>query len=390
MGIHRDRARISGPVRWGTFLLLLGSVLAGFGGLGAEQDIYSRRAVEAPPETRSSFATKEEGDEIDRQIEQYFSGIESTGKIDIDERKLEQLFGPSGELAGEAARYEAEGGRAGTYSYANVGSQDSGVAAHKVKKGETIWSISRRYNMKPAQIVQHNPELKKRPLYIGEEVLIVRTGHQKGPVKAKAKTKVRYITVKKGDTLSHISRRYRVSQKNLRSWNRLNSKGTIRIGQKLKIVSRGKSGPPPGYKYGKFFDWPLRGTITSGYGRRSNPFVGSRRQYHRGIDIGARMGTPIRAARDGVVIMSRRMGGYGNCIFIRHSNGYVSVYAHNMVNKVREGDVVKRGALIGKVGRTGSATGPHLHFEIRRWKKPINPISALNMKELVRKKVAAR
>jgi murein DD-endopeptidase MepM/ murein hydrolase activator NlpD len=355
-------------------------------------DVYSRPAVEPPAETREFFAAKSEGDEIDREIEQYFSGVRSKQNTDIDEKKLEQLFGPASTIEDEDQHsHAADGGADGSFSFANSGRQDSsGVAAHKVKKGETIWSISRRYGMKPARIVEHNPELKNRPLYIGEEILIVREA-QKGPVKAKKKTRVVYYKVKSGDTLSHIARRQRVSVASLQKWNRLGKKSVIKIGQRLKIYKKsGRSGPPPGYKYGKFFDWPLRGVITSGYGRRSNPFVGARRQYHRGIDIGARMGTPIRAARDGVVIMSRRMGGYGNCIFIRHSNGYVSVYAHNMVNKVRVGQVVKRGAIIGKVGRTGSATGPHLHFEVRRWKKPINPLSALNMKELVPKKVAAR
>ncbi|MCR9144550.1 MAG: M23 family metallopeptidase [bacterium] len=376
-----------------TFTVAMAAFLIG-APLQSERDVYSRKAVAPPAEARTGFDVKPEGDEIDREIEQYFSGVSKSQNTDIDEKKLEQLFGPATPLDHEGGEHNhaADGGESGSFSFSNSGAKDAGngVAAHKVKKGETIWSISRRYGMKPARIVEHNPELKSRPLYIGEEILIVREA-KKGPVTAKKKTRVVYYKVKSGDTLSHIARRNRVSVANLQKWNRINKKGVIKIGQRLKIYKRGgKAGPPPGYKYGKFFDWPLRGVITSGYGRRSNPFVGARRQYHRGIDIGARMGTPIRAARDGVVIMSRRMGGYGNCIFVRHSNGYVSVYAHNMVNKVRVGQVVKRGAIIGKVGRTGSATGPHLHFEIRRWKKPINPLSALNMKELIPKKVATR
>ncbi|MEQ9363886.1 MAG: peptidoglycan DD-metalloendopeptidase family protein [Leptospirales bacterium] len=376
---------------WG-FTIVLAAFLFG-APVQSERDVYSRRAVAPPPEARAGFDEKTEGDEIDREIEQYFSGVRSEQNTDIDEKKLEQLFGPATTVEDEDHLHAADGGEEGSFSFSNSGEEDpagDGVAAHKVKQGETIWSISRRYGMQPARIVEHNPELKSRPLYIGEEVLIVREA-QKGPVKAKKKTKVIYHKVQSGDTLSHIARRQGVSIANLQKWNRLGDKSVIKVGQRLKIYKRGGGGgPPPGYQYGKFFDWPLRGVITSGYGRRSNPIVGARRQYHRGIDIGAKMGTPIRAARDGVVIMSRRMGGYGNCIFVRHSNGYVSVYAHNMVNKVRVGSVVKRGAIIGKVGRTGSATGPHLHFEVRRWKKPINPLSALNMKELIPKKVAAR
>lgn len=387
----QDRLRYGAPRVVGLALVLL--VLLPWAPILSNGGVYNRRAVAPPADARASFDAKTEGDEIDREIEQYFSGVRNEQNTDIDDQKLEQLFGPATPLANEPDDHGSDGDQDdGSFSFANSGSDGSsdGVAAHKVKQGETIWGISRRYGMKPARIVEHNPELKNRPLYIGEEILIVREA-KKGPVATKAKAKLRYYKVKKGDTLSHIAKRQRVSLASLRKWNRLNKKSVIKIGQRLKIYKGGgRKGPPPGYKYAKFFDWPLRGVITSGYGRRSNPFVGARRQYHRGIDIGARMGTPIRAARDGVVIMSRRMGGYGNCIFVRHSDGYVSVYAHNMVNKVKVGQVVKRGNVIGKVGRTGSATGPHLHFEVRRWKKPINPLSALNMKELIRKKVAAR
>lgn len=351
-----------------------------------DADAYNRRAVVAPPEARAGFDEKTEGDEIDREIEQYFSSVRKADNTDIDDRKLEQLFGPATPLADQAGN-DANDGEDGSFSFANSGSEDSGVAAHKVEQGETIWSISRRYDLEPADIVEHNPELKSRPLYIGEEILIVRE-EQKAPVAAKPR--VRYHKIQKGDTLSHVSRRYGVTLATLRKWNGLKPGAVIQVGQTLKLYTGGSSGPPPGYKYGNFFDWPLRGVITSGYGRRSNPFVGTRGQFHRGLDIGASMGTEIRAARDGVVIMSRRMGGYGNCIFLRHSSGYVSVYAHNMVNKVKVGQVVSRGTVIGKVGRTGSATGPHLHFEVRRWKKTINPLSALNMKELVPNKVATR
>ncbi len=371
---------------WNTFLIIafiLGVAPATLVSRSTDE-MWQRQAVEAPAAARKAISDQNEGDEIDHEIDRYFAGMSENKGVDVDERKLEQIFGPSRSIDNEVHPDDHEDG---SFSFANRGNaEDDGLVSHKVVAGDTIWGLSKKYGIKPQQVVQHNPELRKRPLYIGEEILIIR-GDDAKPVKARAR--VVYHRVQKGDTLSEIARRHGVSVGALQKWNRISNKSIIRIGQRLKIV-KGTAGPPNGYRYARVFEWPLRGTITSGYGRRSNPFVRSRRQYHRGIDIGAAIGTPIRAARDGVVIMSRRMGGYGNCIFIRHSNGYVSVYAHNMLNKVKEGEVVKMGQVIGKVGRTGTATGPHLHFEVRKWKKAINPISALRMKELVPNEVASR
>jgi murein DD-endopeptidase MepM/ murein hydrolase activator NlpD len=94
---------------------------------------------------------------------------------------------------------------------------------------------------------------------------------------------------------------------------------------------------------------------------------------YNGIDIGAPVGTPIYASADGEVIISRSggwNGGYGNYVVIRHSNGTQTLYSHNSKNAVAVGDTVKQGDIIGFIGATGKATGPHLHFEIRGAKNP--------------------
>ncbi|MCB1173160.1 MAG: peptidoglycan DD-metalloendopeptidase family protein [Leptospiraceae bacterium] len=357
-----------------TFVILLSLLISGM--LGAEAVWLKRSAVAAPGSTQASLQQHDEGDEIDSEINNYFQGIDQKTS-DLDKEKLARLFGDDDELIAKDVE---------VVSLANRGNLDY-MTSYRVRPGDSIWSISTRMKLKPENIVKHNPELKKRPLYIGEEIIIVKQ-EQALPASATRSSAWRYHTVKKGEYLGRIARTYKVSLSQLRSWNGLKKGSVIQIGQKLKIQTR-QQRIPAGYKYAAVFDWPVRGVITSGYGHRSNPFTRTS-QYHKGIDIGVSIGTPFQAARDGVVILSRRMGGYGNCIFVRHTNGYVSVYAHNKINMVKVGDVVRRGQVIGQVGRTGSATGPHLHFEVRKWKRPMNPFTALSRKELVLDKVANR
>ncbi len=116
------------------------------------------------------------------------------------------------------------------------------------------------------------------------------------------------------------------------------------------------------------YSWPLsNGNISSYFGKR-------RRDYHDGLDISAPRGTPIHAAKEGVVIYAaRRIKGYGNMVVLKHGN-MATVYAHNSKNLVKKGDKVKQGEVIGFVGATGKATGPHVHFEIRQGQIPVDPL----------------
>ena len=118
---------------------------------------------------------------------------------------------------------------------------------------------------------------------------------------------------------------------------------------------------------------PARGWLTSGFGRRRSPFT-NRMQFHSGIDIVSRQGTPIMAPADGLVIKAKREGGYGNIIEIRHMQGIVTRYAHNKKNLVRAGMRVKRGSIIAQVGSTGRSTGPHLHYEVHLNGVAVNPM----------------
>ncbi len=115
------------------------------------------------------------------------------------------------------------------------------------------------------------------------------------------------------------------------------------------------------------FIWPVEGAVLSPFGIRHG-------RRHDGVDVKAVLGTPIRAADDGKVVYAGSMRGYGNLILIRHRDDFFTAYGHNKKNGVKEGEKVKRGEVIGLVGRTGRATGAHLHFEVREGEKARNPL----------------
>ncbi|NEV61976.1 M23 family metallopeptidase [Thiorhodococcus minor] len=126
--------------------------------------------------------------------------------------------------------------------------------------------------------------------------------------------------------------------------------------------------------------WPVRsGYVSSNYGFRVHP-VKKVRLFHDGVDFASPRGAPIFAVADGVVAFSGRKGGYGNVVDIRHIDGLITRYAHNSRNLVKEGQLVRQGQKIATVGATGTATGPHVHFEVRRGDKAINPMPYLRSK----------
>ncbi|HHY80752.1 MAG TPA: peptidoglycan DD-metalloendopeptidase family protein [Thermoanaerobacter sp.] len=126
--------------------------------------------------------------------------------------------------------------------------------------------------------------------------------------------------------------------------------------------------------------WPVPSsyTVTSPFGMRFHPVTGTYKM-HTGIDIAANTGDEIVAAADGVVITAAPYGGYGNIVVIDHSGGISTLYAHNSQVLVKVGDVVKKGQKIALAGSTGTATGPHLHFEVRVNGTPVNPLRDINV-----------
>jgi murein DD-endopeptidase MepM/ murein hydrolase activator NlpD len=118
--------------------------------------------------------------------------------------------------------------------------------------------------------------------------------------------------------------------------------------------------------------WPVRGIVTSQFGRRRSPY-GDGGEMHGGIDITGRYGAPVAAAGDGEVIFAGRDSGYGVVVIVAHPGDIRTMYAHLSAMYVRDGQSVKRGQAIGAVGASGRATGPHLHYEVRVAGVPVDP-----------------
>ena len=192
-----------------------------------------------------------------------------------------------------------------------------------------------------------------------------------------------YHVLERHQTLYRICKTYEVDLKEVSSFNGISDPSRIQTGQRIFIPGAKKVlkveiyiedvVAEPGEKakivYKKLdFIWPIEGKV-------SDVFEEVEDRRHQGIDISSPLGTPIRASHNGMVIYSNNtIKGYGNMIILRHSEEYVTIYAHNQVNLVEEGTWVEKGQFIGKVGQTGRASGPHLHFEIRKNNKTLDPM----------------
>ncbi len=203
---------------------------------------------------------------------------------------------------------------------------------HVVRKGESVWSISKAYRSDIQQLAEMNNILSPSDVVAGQKLYI--PPHEKKPSFKKL-----LFGEKTETTTDKHSRGKNTAQED---------KGQIR-------TFRGK------------FIWPVEGSISSLFGMRNG-------RRHDGIDISAPKGTSIKASASGRVVYEGSMRGYGNLILLRHSDDMFTSYAHNDKNKVKKGDSVKQGQVIGTVGRTGRASGNHLHFEIRNGQTARNPL----------------
>ncbi len=252
---------------------------------------------------------------------------------------------------------------------AEFADQDTGVVSfgYKIRSGDTLWSIAKKFNLDLAVILNSNPNLKNKDKIIVGDILHI--------------PKASYHTVKSGESLWSISKKYNVTLKELIKRNNLSDPNLIKAGTKVLIPKQKQNiakGSTISYNKSSYvkkikrFIWPTR------YRRITSPFGVRWGKFHKGIDIAAPEGSVIRAARTGRVIISRYIYGYGNAIYIDHGSGISTRYAHNSRLLVTEGDIVKQGQIIAYSGNTGRSTGPHLHFEIRINHKAVNALSYLD------------
>jgi murein DD-endopeptidase MepM/ murein hydrolase activator NlpD len=125
------------------------------------------------------------------------------------------------------------------------------------------------------------------------------------------------------------------------------------------------------------WDWPITGPVSSEFGGRSSPY-GRSWEFHPGLDIRALSGTPVSAAGSGTIVYAGRMRGYGNMVVVDHGVGLKTVYAHLSAIYAELGRRVETGQVLGAVGQTGRATGPHLHYEVRVGTAPVDPMCYLS------------
>jgi murein DD-endopeptidase MepM/ murein hydrolase activator NlpD len=188
-------------------------------------------------------------------------------------------------------------------------------------------------------------------------------------------------TVKPGETLWRIAKAYKVSLEDLSVANHLAASAKLASGQQL-FVPDAKALvevpladlPPPELRPARLGDaplaWPLTGVLYARFGPRGET-------RHDGIDIAAPAGAPVRAAADGEVLYAGEQKGYGHVVILQHAKGLITLYAHNSLVLVKEGQKVKTGDEISRVGEAVKTSGPHIHFEVREAGTPKDPLQFL-------------
>jgi murein DD-endopeptidase MepM/ murein hydrolase activator NlpD len=311
-----------------------------------------------------------------------------------------------------------------------------------VGTSDTLETLSRRYNVSSAAILQANGYKGPRALQPGQQLIIPhQTATAAAPALA-APPKVATVAapvsappsvhvVNRGDTLMSIAHRNHVPVAELAKVNSLDPNAKLKLGQKINVpaaksaaapaaaapaqVAGAQPGavaapatkmaavtPEPAKEKARLaqatttpeaaaavtetpvktaeatgalptFRWPVRGRVVTGYGAKTNG------KSNDGINVAVPEGTPVKAAEDGVVAYSgNELKGYGNLILVRHSNGYVTAYAHASELMVKRGETIKRGQIIAKSGQSGEVGSPQLHFEIRKGSSPVDPLQFLN------------
>ncbi|KAM3095801.1 peptidoglycan DD-metalloendopeptidase family protein [Phormidesmis sp. 146-12] len=232
----------------------------------------------------------------------------------------------------------------------------SRVTRHRVKSGETLESIARRYNLIPATLMGMNAVLREGKAPIGAEILVPPYNGIRAEVPA-------------GQTLRNLAAKYKVRPDLLFEVNGCQPAPKVVFipGVNWSPVSESRL-PVAKANPNVLTRYPLSANspVLLGYGWYL-PAGQDKPVFHSGIDLSAAIGSPVRAVGDGTIAFAAQQGAYGNLVVINHQQGYQTRYAQLGGIKVKVGQTVKSGQTIGTVGSTGSpsSNGPHLHFEVR-------------------------
>ncbi len=229
-----------------------------------------------------------------------------------------------------------------------------GSIVHVVAAGETLHSIARHYGKPVLVLARANNIGPDSRVRIGERLVIPDAKSASLPAQPK-----------------HAEAPPAAAPQNLAAAESPRSARLVSPAAPVEEQSAAKTAEPAGKL--ESFRWPVRGRVIAGFGPKPNGLQND------GINVAVPEGTPIKAAQDGVVAYAgNELKGYGNLVLLRHSNGFVTAYAHASEILVKKGDIVKRGQTIAKSGQTGAVTSPQLHFEIRKGSTPVDPAQYLN------------
>lgn len=233
------------------------------------------------------------------------------------------------------------------------------LAIYTVKQNDSLKNIAYRSYLDVDTIISINALASSYDIDVGKKIII-----------PNMKGSLHYI--KEEIDLSILAAKYRIPPSILSSINNIN-RDVFYKGEKVFIPFRKLSREERMFFSNTVFLQPVSGRISSGFGLRQNPFK-NKRTFHGGIDIVATKGTPVYSSQSGKVIFSGTAGGYGKLIVLSHKYGYKTFYGHLSKKLVSKGEWVEKGDILGRVGSTGLSTGPHLHFEIRRFNSKKNPL----------------
>ena len=234
----------------------------------------------------------------------------------------------------------------------------AGGSVHVVKAGDTLMSISRGTGVTVAALAKTNHIDSSKKLSVGDRLTIPQGGHQVAAAQPSAAPKVEEIRTAPAEKKIKVASAAPAQTVHVAKEEPQTTETVVKAAE--------PSGAMPSFR------WPARGRVIAGFGSKPNG------TQNDGINLAVPEGTPIKAADDGVVAYAgNELKGYGNLVLIRHSNGYVSAYAHARELLVKRGDTIKRGQVIAHAGQTGNVTSPQLHFEIRKGSTPVDPTQFL-------------